>query len=73
MEKGGFSASPIFAEGRIYILSETGETTVRAAGPEFKVLSRNPLGEKCQESPAVSRGRILIRSEKSLFCISPGK
>jgi hypothetical protein len=34
------------------------------------VLSRNPLGEKCQASPAVSRGRLFIRSDKSLFCIS---
>lgn len=72
-EKSGFSASPVFAEGRIYLLSEAGETTVLAAGPEFKVLSRNPLGEKCQASPAVSRGRIYIRSEKNLFCIAPGK
>ncbi len=73
LEKSGFSASPVFADGRIYILSEAGETTVLAAGPEFKVLSRNPLGEKCQASPAASRGRIYIRSEKSLFCISSGK
>jgi len=68
--KTGFSASPLFAGGRLYVLSEAGETTVLEAGPEFKVLSRNPLGEKCQASPAVSRGRLFIRSEKSLFCIS---
>jgi outer membrane protein assembly factor BamB len=72
-EKGGFSASPVFADGKIYVLSEAGETTVLAAGPEFKVLSRNPLGEKCQASPAVSRGRLFIRSDKSLFCISAAK
>jgi outer membrane protein assembly factor BamB len=68
-EKTGFSASPILADGRIYVLSEAGETVVLAPGPEFKVLGRNPLGEKCQASPAVSRGRIFIRSEKTLFCI----
>lgn len=71
--KAAFSASPVAAEGRIYVLSEGGETTVLAAGPEFKVLSRNPLGEKCQASPAFSRGRIFIRSDKSLFCIASGK
>ena len=71
--KTGFSASPVFADGKIYVLSEAGETIVLAPGPEFKVLSRNPLGEKCQASPAVSRGRIFIRSDKSLFCIAAPK
>ena len=68
--KTGFSASPLFAGGRIYVLAESGETTVLDAGPEFKVLSRNALGEKCQASPAVSKGRLFIRSEKNLFCIA---
>jgi len=68
--KTGFSASPLFAGGRIYILSESGETTVLEAGPEFKILSRNPLGEKCQASPAASKGRLFIRTEKNLVCIA---
>jgi len=68
-EKTTFSASPVFANGKIYVLSEAGETIVLAAGPEFKVLSRNPLGEKCQASIAPSRGRLFIRSDKNLFCI----
>jgi outer membrane protein assembly factor BamB len=72
-EKAAFSASPIAAAGKIYALSESGETIVLAPGPEFKVLARNPLGEKCQASPAVSRGRIFIRSDKSLFCIAAAK
>jgi outer membrane protein assembly factor BamB len=67
--KSAFSASPVYADGRIYLLSEAGETTVLAPGTEFKVLSRNPLGEKCQASPAISRGRIFIRSDKNLICI----
>jgi outer membrane protein assembly factor BamB len=71
--KSAFSASPVYADGRIYLLAESGETTVLAPGPEFKVLSRNPLGEKCQASPAVSRGRIFIRSDKNLFCIKSGR
>lgn len=72
-EKTGFSASPLHADGRIYVLSEAGETIVVAAGPEFKVLSRNPIGEKCQASLAASKGRIYIRSDKSLFCIAAAK
>jgi outer membrane protein assembly factor BamB len=66
---GNFSASPVSAEGRLYFVSDEGETTVLEAGREFKVLVRNPLGEKVQASPAISQGQILIRSERHLFAI----
>jgi outer membrane protein assembly factor BamB len=72
-DKQGFSASPVSAAGRIYILSETGETTVIAAGPEFKVLARNALKEKCQASPAISRGNLFLRSDKHLYCIGQAR
>lgn len=68
-DKQNFSASPVAAEGRIYLLSETGETTVLQAGSEYKVLARNALQEKCQASIAVSRGNLFIRSDKNLYCI----
>jgi outer membrane protein assembly factor BamB len=67
--EGNFSASPLIAGGRIYLLSDSGETTVIAAGPEWKVISKNNLGEKCQATPAISQGHIFIRSEKHLFAI----
>lgn len=66
---GTHSASPLLAGGNIYFLSEAGETTVLAAGPEFKVLAKNPLGEKTQASMAASGRRLFIRTEKNLFCI----
>jgi outer membrane protein assembly factor BamB len=66
---GNFSASPVAAEGRIYFVGDNGETTIVEAGPEFKVLAKNPLDEKVQASPAISQGRIFIRTEKNLFCI----
>jgi outer membrane protein assembly factor BamB len=66
---GNHSASPVYADGKIYFLSEAGETTVIAAGPEFKVLAKNSLGEKCQASMAVSGKRLFIRTDKNLFCI----
>ncbi len=66
---GDFAASPVYAGGNIYFLSEAGETTVIQAGPEFKVLAKNPLNEKCQASMAVSQGNFFIRTEKTLFCI----
>ncbi|MBI5387113.1 MAG: PQQ-binding-like beta-propeller repeat protein [Verrucomicrobia bacterium] len=66
----GFSASPVVADGRLYILSENAETFVVPADGEFKVLARNPLGEKCQASMAVSQKQLFIRTAKSLFCIA---
>lgn len=66
---GNFAASPIATEGRLYCVGDNGETTILAAGSEFKVLARNPLGEKVQASPALSQGQLFIRTEKALFCI----
>ena len=70
---GRYSASPVWANGRIYLLSEKGETVVIEARPEFNVLARNNLEEKCCASPAVSQGNIFIRSERNLFCIGRNK
>ncbi len=64
---GTYSASPVSAEGRIYFLSDQGETTVIAAGPEFTILARNPLGEKAQASVAISQARLLIRTANHLY------
>ena len=66
---GTFSASPIAAGGRLYLLDDDGQTTIVEAGPVFKVLAKNPLGERVQASMAASQGQLFIRSEKNLFCI----
>ncbi len=66
---GNFSASPVAAEGRIYLLSDAGETVVIDAGPQFKVLARNHLQEKVQASMAVSLGELFIRTANNLYCI----
>jgi outer membrane protein assembly factor BamB len=66
---GNFSASPVAAEDRIYFLSDEGETTVIEAGPQFKVLAKNPLNEKVQASIAISGKRLFIRTERTLYCI----
>jgi outer membrane protein assembly factor BamB len=66
---GRHCASPVFADGHIYFLSESGETAVIKAGPELEVVAKNTIKEKCQASIAVSEGRLFIRSDKHLFCI----
>jgi outer membrane protein assembly factor BamB len=66
---GNYSASPVAADGKIYLLSEQGNTTVIEPGPRFQVVATNPLGERCQASPAVSQGQIFIRTDKNLYCV----
>ena len=66
---GTFSASPVYADGKVYFLSDAGETTVVEAAPQFRVVSKNALNEKCQATIAISQRQILIRTEKHLYCI----
>ncbi len=63
---GTFSASPLFADGKIYLQSEDGEGIVLKPGLEFEELARNPLGERSLASYAVADGALFIRTEKHL-------
>jgi outer membrane protein assembly factor BamB len=64
---GSHSASPIYADGRIYFLSEDGESVVIAPGKEFKLLARNQLDGETLASMAVSGASIFIRSRTHLY------
>jgi outer membrane protein assembly factor BamB len=66
---GDFSASPAFADGRIYFLNEDGITYVVRAGKEFELLATNDLKEGALASPAVSNGVIYVRTESHLWRI----
>jgi outer membrane protein assembly factor BamB len=66
---GGFSASPVAADGRIYLSGEDGDIFVVKAGADFKLLSTNPMGERLMATPALSDGRMYVRGEKNLFAI----
>jgi hypothetical protein len=66
---GDYSASPIFADGRIYFLSEGGIATVIAPGKQFQVLARNTLDGDTLASMAVSGGSIFIRTDSHLYRI----
>lgn len=63
--------SPVSAENRLYFLDDDGNTFVLQAGPEFRLLEKNPLGEECYASPAISGGRIFIRTMSHLWCVGP--
>ena len=64
-----YSASPVAADGKIYLLSESGETIVLAAGRTPRVLARNQLSARQLASPAIAGGRLFIRSDDALYAI----
>jgi len=66
---GNFSGSPVAAAGRLYFTSDAGVTTVLEAGPVFRVLAKNELGESLQASPALADGRWFIRTAGALVCV----
>jgi len=65
----GHHASLVSANGLVYFLSDEGVMTVVPAGPDFKVVARNEIGEKCSASPALSEGRMFLRGDTHLYCI----
>lgn len=70
--QGKHTSSPIYADGRIYLLSELeGESILIQPGAEYKELGRNRLDEVCKGTMAISRGNLFIRSANHLFCIGP--
>jgi outer membrane protein assembly factor BamB len=66
-ESSGFSASPWSYNGRIFALSEDGDTFVIQAGPEFRILGKNSLDEMSMATPAVSNGSLIIRTANTLY------
>jgi outer membrane protein assembly factor BamB len=64
-----FTVSPWANDGKLFFLSEDGDTFVVKAGPEFNVLGRNALNEMCMATPATLRGSIIIRTLNKLYRI----
>lgn len=62
-----FTASPWAYDGKIFVLSEDGDTFVIRAGPTFEVLGRNPLDELSMATPAIAHGSLFIRTASKLY------
>jgi outer membrane protein assembly factor BamB len=71
-DASGFAASPWAYNGKIFVISEDGDTFVVAAGPQFKLLGRNSLNEMTLATPAVARGSVIIRTQSNLYRIAAG-
>jgi outer membrane protein assembly factor BamB len=66
---GSFSASPVAADGKIYLASEDGDVFVVKGGAAYELLSRNPIGEVMMATPAITGKMIIIRGESHVFGI----
>ena len=66
----GFSASPVAADGKIYLTNEDGEMLVVSAGETFKHLATNSMGETVMATPALSDGVMYVRGASTLFAIA---
>jgi len=69
-DAAGFTASPWAYNGKIFALSEDGDTYVISAGADFKVLAKNPLGEMTLATPAIAHGSVIIRTASKLYRIT---
>jgi outer membrane protein assembly factor BamB len=65
----GFSASPVAADGKIYLSNEDGEILVIEAGRTFKHVATNSMGELVMATPALSNGTMFVRSSQSLIAV----
>src|SRR5262245_33761775 len=70
---GNYSASPVFADGRIYLQSEEGKGVVLKAGREFQKLAENPLNERSLASYAIGERALFVRTEDHLFRIEAAR
>jgi outer membrane protein assembly factor BamB len=65
----GFSASPVVADGRLYLPGEDGDIFVVRAGRTFELLATNTVGEPVMATPAIAGGTMFVRGERNLFAI----
>jgi outer membrane protein assembly factor BamB len=64
-----FSASPIAADGKLYLASQDGDVYVVRAGPKFELLATNSMGEPLMATPAISGNNLIIRSERYIYSV----
>lgn len=68
---GNFSASPVYGDGKIYFLNETGVATVIAPGKEYQQLATNTLPGRTLATPALIDGALFLRTDRRLYRTHP--
>jgi outer membrane protein assembly factor BamB len=67
---GAYYASPVAADGRIYVVSEEGQAAVIEAGGQWKVLRVNNLNDGCKGTPAIADDKLYLRTYGTLYCFA---
>jgi outer membrane protein assembly factor BamB len=69
---GDYFASPVAADGKVFIAGKNGFVVVLEDGPELKVLAKNDIGEEIIATPSIADGRLYVRTRENLFCVAAG-
>jgi outer membrane protein assembly factor BamB len=64
-----YTSSPVAADGKIYFGDDNGKIAVIKAGPEYKLIAENPVGDIFMTTPAVTEGKIFFRTMKYLIAV----
>jgi outer membrane protein assembly factor BamB len=64
-----FSASPVAADGKLFLASEDGDVLVVKTGREFEVLAKNALGQPLMATPAITQGMLILRGENTIWAV----
>jgi hypothetical protein len=65
-----FTASPWAYYGKVFFLSEDGDTYVMPVGREFHIDHVNSLDELCIATPSIAQGKLLVRTASQVYCIA---
>jgi outer membrane protein assembly factor BamB len=71
--KGTCSATPVAADGKVYLVNEQGLASVVQTGDEGRLLTTNAVGETIQATPAIADGAIFLRSDRHVYCVGEKK
>lgn len=63
-----YFASPVGADGKVFLASQDGTVSVVAARGDWEILSVNPMGDEVFATPAIADGRIYVRTKSALYC-----
>lgn len=67
---GEYYASPVAADGKVFLANTEGKITVLKAAAQWEVLAVNELGDEINATPALSEGRLFVRTRGAIFCFS---
>ena len=67
---GDYFASPVAGDGKIYVTGENGFIVVLKQGPDMEILAMNDMEDTCVATPAISNGRIYVRTLNKLYCFA---